>query len=127
MKISGWIGGLLAALTLALPAVAANNEQEKGDATRGAYVLRLGGCVACHTDAKNKGAPLAGGRALKSPFGTFYTPNITPDRETGIGGWSTSDFVQAMTQGLNPQGEHYSPSFPYSSYTRMSRRDRPTR
>jgi mono/diheme cytochrome c family protein len=123
MKISGLIGGLLAMLTFAGLADAASVEEEKGDPTRGAYVMRLGGCVACHTDAKNKGVPLTGGLALKSPFGTFYTPNITPDPETGIGGWSTADFVTAMTQGLSPKGEHYYPSFPYTSYTRMSRRD----
>lgn len=123
MKISGLFGGLLAVLAYACQADAAGIEEEKGDATRGAYVMRLGGCVACHTDAKNKGVPLTGGLALKSPFGTFYTPNITPDRETGIGGWSTADFVRAMTQGLTPKGEHYYPSFPYTSYTRMSRRD----
>ncbi len=123
MKISGLLGGLCAVLAFACQTDAAGIEEEKGDATRGAYVMRLGGCVACHTDAKNKGAPLTGGLALKSPFGTFYTPNITPDRETGIGGWSTADFIRAMTQGLTPKGEHYYPSFPYTSYTRMSRRD----
>ncbi len=123
MRISGLIGGLLAVLASVGLADAANVEEDKGDPTRGAYVMRLGGCVACHTDAKNKGAPLTGGLALKSPFGTFYTPNITPDRETGIGGWSTEDFVQAMTQGVSPKGEHYYPSFPYTSYTRMNRRD----
>ena len=70
-----------------------------GDAGRGEYMLRLGGCVTCHTDERNKGAFLAGGRALSSPYGTFYTSNITPDPATGIGGWSTADFVRAMTEG----------------------------
>lgn len=123
MKKSGLVGGLLAVLACAAPVDAASIEEEKGDTARGAYVMRLGGCVACHTDTKNKGAPLTGGLALKSPFGTFYTPNITPDPETGIGGWSTADFVRAMTEGLTPKGEHYYPSFPYTSYTRISRRD----
>lgn len=86
-------------------------------------MARLGGCKSCHTDTKNRGPDLAGGVALKSPFGTFYAPNITPDKETGIGGWSTDDFIRAMTEGLAPDGSHYFPSFPYTSYTRMTRRD----
>jgi mono/diheme cytochrome c family protein len=96
---------------------------EAGDPTRGEYVLRLGGCVTCHTDEKNGGAFLAGGRALGSPFGTFYTSNITPDPETGIGGWSTGAFVRAVTEGITPGGHPYYPAFPYPSYTHMSERD----
>ncbi len=94
-----------------------------GDAKRGEYVLRLGGCVACHTDAKNGGQFLAGGRALATAFGTFYPPNITPDPESGIGGWSTGAFVQAMTEGRSPDGHPLYPAFPYTSYTRMTRQD----
>jgi mono/diheme cytochrome c family protein len=94
-----------------------------GDPARGAYVLRLGGCVTCHTDAKNGGAFLAGGRALGSPYGTFYVSNITPDPATGIGGWSTADFVRTMTEGISPDGHPYFPAFPYTSYTRMQRDD----
>jgi mono/diheme cytochrome c family protein len=94
-----------------------------GDPERGAYVLRMGGCVACHTDAKGGGAYLAGGRALESPFGTFYTSNITPDPATGIGGWSTGDFVRALTEGISPGGHPYYPAFPYTSYTRMTVQD----
>lgn len=94
-----------------------------GDPKRGDYVARLGGCHSCHTDPKKKDAPLAGGLALKSPYGTFYVPNITPDKETGIGGWSESDFVRAMTEGTAPDGSHYYPAFPFTSYTRMHQRD----
>ncbi len=94
-----------------------------GDPVRGEYVLRLGGCVTCHTDEKNGGAFLAGGRALSSPFGTFYTSNITPDPATGIGGWSTAAFVRAMTEGISPDGHPYFPAFPYTSYTRMRQGD----
>jgi mono/diheme cytochrome c family protein len=90
-----------------------------GDPARGEYVLRLGGCVSCHTDEKNGGAFLAGGRAVSSPFGTFYTSNITPDPETGIGGWSMGAFVRAMTEGMSPRGHPYYPAFPYTSYTGM--------
>jgi len=96
---------------------------DSGDPERGEYVLRLGGCVSCHTDEKNGGAFLAGGRALGSPFGTFHASNITPDPETGIGGWSTGAFVRAVTEGVAPGGHAYFPAFPYTSYTNMTERD----
>lgn len=101
----------------------APSETVTGDPERGAYVARLGGCQSCHTDTKNRGPDLAGGVELKSPFGTFYAPNITPDEETGIGGWSDADFIRAMTEGRAPDGSRYYPSFPYTSYTRMTRQD----
>jgi mono/diheme cytochrome c family protein len=94
-----------------------------GDATHGEYVLRLAGCVSCHTDEKNGGQFLAGGRALATPFGTFYTPNITPDLATGIGGWSTGAFVRALSDGVSPGGHPLYPAFPYTSYTNMTRQD----
>lgn len=94
-----------------------------GDPGRGEYVLAMGGCVACHTDAKNGGALLAGGRALATPFGVFYSSNITPDPEAGIGGWTTGEFVRAMRQGLSPEGQHYYPAFPYPSYAKMTEQD----
>jgi mono/diheme cytochrome c family protein len=94
-----------------------------GDVKRGEYMLYAGGCIACHTDAKNGGKRLAGGRALPTEFGTFYSPNITPDTETGIGGWTLEQFVVAMTEGRSPEGHLYYPAFPYTSYTRMSRQD----
>ena len=93
----------------------------EGDAERGAYVLRMGGCVTCHST--DQGGFLAGGRAIESPYGTFYTSNITPDPETGIGGWSSADFVLAMTQGVAPEGHPYYPAFPYTSYAGMARQD----
>lgn len=66
---------------------------------------------------------MAGGRALESPFGVFYSPNITPDPVTGIGAWSEEEFVQAFHEGLRPDGQHYFPAFPYTSYTGVSRDD----
>ena len=66
----------------------------------GALLAAIGGCANCHT-AKG-GAAFAGGDALITPFGTFYAPNITPDVEAGIGGWSTADFVQALQHGRRP-------------------------
>lgn len=94
-----------------------------GDPARGEYVLAMGGCVACHTDQKNGGALLAGGRELATPFGTFYSSNITPDPDAGIGGWTAGDFVRAMREGLSPDGQHYYPAFPYPSYTKMTEQD----
>lgn len=90
---------------------------------RGAYLFAAANCGGCHTDVKNRGALLAGGRPLETPFGTFYTPNITPDRETGIGAWSDEDFVRALREGVSPDGSHYYPAFPYTSYTRISDND----
>ena len=97
------------------PAIAA------GDAQRGEYIFHAGGCESCHT-AKD-GARLAGGHRLETPFGTFVVPNITPDPVYGIGGWSEADFIRAMTEGLSPDGSPYYPSFPFTSYTRMTERD----
>jgi len=108
---------LLAAVTVATPVIA-----QSGDAERGAYMLAAAGCVACHTVPKDGGF-LAGGRELKTDFGSFFTPNITPDPETGIGNWSNEDFIRAMKKGVSPDGGRYYPTFPYTSYTRMTRQD----
>jgi mono/diheme cytochrome c family protein len=101
----------LAALIAAGGAARANDDA----VTRGEYLVHAGGCVSCHTVPG--GAKFAGGRALATPFGTFYSPNITPDRETGIGTWSDADFQRALRQGIRPDGAHYFPVFPYPSFT----------
>lgn len=93
------------------------------DATRGAYVFNLSGCEGCHTDKKNKGERLAGGRAFKTDFGTFYSPNITADAATGIGTWTLENFTAALRHGLAPDGSNYFPAFPYTSYTNMNDAD----
>ncbi len=90
---------------------------------KGRYLVRTAGCVGCHTDVKGKGPEFAGDRALKTPFGTFYSPNITPDPESGIGKWSDDDFIRSLREGLNPQGEHYYPVFPFPTYTKMRDED----
>ncbi len=97
--------------------------QESSAESRGEYVFHAGGCFSCHTDVKQGGAPLAGGPPLKTPFGTFYAPNITPDPVYGIGRWSDADFLRALREGLSPKGEHYYPVFPYTTYTKVSDRD----
>ncbi|CAK0777780.1 hypothetical protein CCP4SC76_6470008 [Gammaproteobacteria bacterium] len=90
---------------------------------RGEYVFRLAGCLGCHTDSEHHGATLAGGRALATPFGTFYTPNITPDPVHGIGKWREEDFFRAVTLGIGVKTGHYFPVFPYPAYTRISQND----
>ncbi len=84
-----------------------------------------GGCT-CHTNYPGEGedAPnLAGGRALETPFGVFFSTNITADRETGIGGWADADFIRAMREGLSPTGEHYFPVFPYPAFSGLEDKD----
>ena len=88
---------------------------------RGELLFHIGGCTNCHT-AKN-GQLLAGGDPIVSPYGTFFAPNITPDPETGIGGWTEAQFVAAMRHGRAPDGSPYYPAFPYTSYTRMTEAD----
>ena len=87
---------------------------------RGEYLTRIAGCFSCHTDVAHGGAPLAGGRALATPFGTFYSPNITSDRETGIGAWTAAQFRRAVREGVRPDGANYFPVFPYPSFTNIT-------
>ena len=105
----------LAALALA----PASSYAEDALVIRGGYLARAANCVSCHTDKKAKGAPFSGGRGLNTPFGTYYSPNITPDPETGIGKWTDGDFLRALGRGLSPKGEHYFPVFPYTTFTRL--------
>lgn len=95
----------------------------QGDAKRGQYLAKAGGCLACHTEEKKDAVPYAGGRALKTPFGTFYGPNITPHSEAGLGRWSEADFIRAMRLGERPDGAHYYPAFPYASFTKITDSD----
>ena len=92
----------------------------QGDAKRGEYLAKAGGCVGCHTEEKEGAVPFAGGRALKTPFGTFYGPNITPDKKAGIGGWTEADFMRALREGDRPDGSNYFPAFPYPSFTKIT-------
>jgi mono/diheme cytochrome c family protein len=78
------------------------------------------GCADCHTDTKNGGRPYAGGRALTTPFGIFYGPNITPDLDTGIGRWTDAQFLNALREGVRPDGSNFFPVFPYPSFTKIT-------
>jgi len=90
---------------------------------RGAYLAAAAGCDTCHTDSERGGRPYAGGRPLATGFGTIPTPNITPDKETGIGRWSNADFSRALRWGIAPDDSHYVPVFPYVFYNRLSDAD----
>ncbi|WP_163269041.1 cytochrome c [Chelativorans alearense] len=97
-----------------------------GDPERGERIFQIGGCASCHARRGAKGAAeleLAGGLALETSFGTFVAPNISPDPEHGIGTWEEADFINAVMRGVSPEGEHYYPAFPYTSYARMEPQD----
>jgi mono/diheme cytochrome c family protein len=96
---------------------ATSNEQVQ----RGAYLARAGNCSACHTD--RGGAPYAGGKGIPTPFGTVYASNLTPDLQTGIGGWSAGHFWRAMHHGRSKDGRLLYPAFPYPSFTLVTRED----
>jgi mono/diheme cytochrome c family protein len=83
----------------------------------GLVVFNAGGCASCHAvpDQPDR-LRLGGGLAIPSPFGTFYAPNISPDKVDGIGRWTEANFVTAVTSGVSPGGTHYFPAFPYTSY-----------
>jgi mono/diheme cytochrome c family protein len=112
---------LAAVLALAVLTVAAPARTEEDTVTRGEYLLRAGGCFSCHTAPG--GQKMAGGRALATPFGTFYSPNITPDPETGIGRWTDAQFLRALREGVRPDGANYFPVFPYPSFTGIADSD----
>ncbi|MBO9469997.1 cytochrome c [Endozoicomonas sp. G2_2] len=110
---------LLACLmfALALPATAADEAMRE----RGEYLTRIGNCSGCHTAPG--GEPFAGGLHLNSDYGTFVTPNITPDGATGIGNWSADDFYRALHEGVRADGSPMYPACPYPSYTHVARDD----
>jgi mono/diheme cytochrome c family protein len=95
----------------------------KGDARNGAYLARMSGCIACHTDPDSGNGLLAGGPVLSSDFGSFAAPNLTPDPEHGIGNWTKDQFAIAIRQGISPEGEPYYPAFPYEFYRAFSDQD----
>jgi len=95
---------------------------QDGAVERGAYLFAAAGCLGCHTMPKT-GKPLAGGRRLDTPFGTFVSPNITPDQEHGLGAWTLDDFSQALREGRSPDGSAYYPVFPFTSYAGLTDAD----
>jgi len=89
--------------------------------SRGEYLARAGDCVACHTAPTGK--PFAGGRAMPTPFGNLYVPNITPDDDTGIGKWTAEEFYRMMHTGISREGALLYPAMPFASYTKVTRED----
>lgn len=115
------IAGLAAFWLLTIPAriTAADLPPHDANLENGRNVFFAGGCAACHAVPKQQDRTrLGGGLGLRSPFGTFYVPNISPDPTDGIGAWSEAQFVTAMIKGTSPAGEHYYPAFPYTTYQR---------
>lgn len=141
MALAGFTLAILSAAgfaisqTLALPAYPSSAVTPQGllsqpfeDSTpnaaqlrRGQYLVAAGDCVSCHL--REGGEPFAGGLGLNTPFGVIYTPNITPDRRTGIGAWNSDQFYRAMHDGIGAQGEDLYPAFPYPWFRRVSRED----
>jgi len=111
-----WLSILLAALT----SVAARAD-DNALIAKGLYLARAGDCIACHTNPG--GALFAGGFAMPTPFGTLYSSNITPDRETGIGTWNADQFYGTMHTGRFPDGGLLYPAMPFGSYTKVTRED----
>lgn len=104
-------------LTVFCLAFAASSAQDHAVQTqRGEYLFRAAGCGTCHSGAGENDPPLAGGRKLNTPFGVFFSPNITSDPRYGIGAWKASDLVRALREGEGPGSIHYYPVFPYPSY-----------
>ncbi len=113
----------LLALAIALAGTAARAAEPPDAVERGRYLVAAGGCVTCHTADQPDATPLSGGRALETPFGTFYSPNLTPDEGTGLGGWTDQDLERALREGVAPDGSRYFPAFPYPAYTGLSDED----
>jgi mono/diheme cytochrome c family protein len=120
-RTRGWtafrivVGGLVSVV------IARANDISFAQVQRGKYLVDAADCVACHT--AEKGTPFAGGRGIETPFGTIYSPNLTPDRQTGLGAWSDEDFYIAMHFGVAPDGQLLYPAFPYPYFTKVTRDD----
>jgi mono/diheme cytochrome c family protein len=111
----------LVGLLLCGAAVAARAEPAAETIARGEALVIAGDCAGCHTADPAK--PFAGGKRIETPFGGIYAPNLTPDRDTGIGAWSDDEFRRALREGIAPNGAHYYPAFPYPHFTRLTRDD----
>jgi mono/diheme cytochrome c family protein len=100
---------------------AAAAEPSEETIAHGKALVEAGDCASCHTADPAK--PFAGGKKIDTPFGGIYSPNLTPDRDTGIGGWSDADFYGALRYGIDPDGSRYYPAFPYPYFTKLTRPD----
>ncbi len=105
------------------PPTQAANDKQAAAIKRGEYLVKMGDCIACHTNTELGGAPFAGGLPMNTPFGTFYTPNITPDKKTGIGTWTEHDFIRTMNEGINAQGHNLFAGFPFVYFSNITDED----
>src|SRR6478736_3487489 len=112
---------ILIAVCLSIGATNAMAQQDAALLKKGEYLARAGDCIACHT--AREGKTFAGGLPMKTPFGTIYTSNITPDPATGIGTWTSDQFYQMMHNGRFPDGGLVYPAMPFASYTKVTRQD----
>lgn len=100
------------------PVTAGKSPEQVAQIQKGAYLVKAGDCIACHSAP---GYPaFAGNYAMQTPFGALFTPNITSDKETGIGGWTDEQFIKAMHEGISPSGEYYYPGFPYLYFNQVT-------
>ena len=116
--------GVYSWLTAPVVAVIGAPPAYKPNLANGEIIFNAGGCASCHAvpDQPDR-TRLGGGVAIKSPFGTFYAPNISSDPTDGIGKWTDAQFVNAVMHGVSPSGQHYFPAFPYTSYQQARRED----
>src|SRR5258706_234505 len=117
------IGAVLAVVLLctAFPLGEAQAEPSAETIARGKALAEAADCASCHTADPSK--PFAGGKRIDTPFGAIYSPNLTPDRETGLGAWSDEEFSRALRYGVRRDGSRYYPAFPYPNFTKMVRDD----
>jgi mono/diheme cytochrome c family protein len=108
-------------LCTAFTAARAETEASEEDIAHGKALVIAGDCASCHTADPAK--PFAGGKRINTPFGGIYSPNLTPDRDTGLGAWSEGDFHRALRSGVAPDGSRYYPAFPYPYFTKLTRQD----
>ena len=114
MRTSRWLAGAWLAC-----AIAGVHAADPAAVARGKYLFEASDCSGCHAGNGTSAAP-SGGLGLDTPFGKFRAPNITPDKQYGIGLWSETEFRRALREGQGKHGEYLFPVFPYTSFTRMT-------
>lgn len=105
------------------PNTVGKTKTEIAEIMRGDYLVKAGDCIACHTNTAGNEPPFSGGLAMQTAFGIIYTPNITADKETGIGDWTDDQFIKAMREGISPTGDYYYPAFPYIYFNKVTTED----
>jgi len=123
LAVIGGVTGWFITRPTALPSTV--SDRLTGDAEAGERIFLASGCASCHMGTEDDADPklLSGGAEFQTQFGTFYAPNISPDPDHGIGGWSQAQFLNAVMRGVSPEGQHYYPAFPYTSYAKADPQD----